>query len=137
MSVFRRARPSTDSDTSTSTPVDDIPDNRAEPHIQLAWRRDLYEMRCLTEELLQATVTDCLEAYEALCQAQRDNVPGRIAVAYMRFETATRLAQASTDDRDRIDALISADFGGGAAVPRAATGPARLRRFIAALWKRR
>ena len=114
MSVFRRDR-AAKSDASISTPGSDAAALDAENHVRLAWRRDLYEMRYLIDEQLQAAVADGLQAYETLRQAQKDNLPGPIADAHMRFEAATRLTQARTDSRDQINALIEADFGDGSA----------------------
>jgi hypothetical protein len=117
----------------------------AESRVRFAWRRDLYEMRRLVDRQLQAAVADSLQAYEVLRRAQQDSAPGRIADAHLRFETATRLTQARTDDRDRIDALIEADFGGGSATfatsatSAAPPSPARLARVrrLAATLRRR
>jgi hypothetical protein len=122
--------------------------NDADNHVRLAWRRDLYDMRCQTEDRLQVAVLESLQAYEELRRAQQDNAPARIADAHMRFETATRLTRARSDDRDQIDALIDADFAGRsatdttdamdateAAAPSTA-GPGRVRRLAAVLRKR-
>ena len=130
MSVFRRGR-AAKSDASISTPADDV-DNR----VRLARRRDLYEMRYLADEQLQAAVSDSLQASETLHQAQKDNVPGRIAAAHARFAAATRLTQARTDNRDQINAVIDADFGDGSAAfsaSRSSAWLARVRQLIAAL----
>ncbi|MFD0636559.1 hypothetical protein [Catenulispora yoronensis] len=87
----------------------------AETIVRLAWRRDLYAMRGLAEEQLEAAIADSLQAYEALRQAQRDSIPGRIADAHARFEAATRLTRTKTDNRDRINELIASDAGDGSA----------------------
>lgn len=128
MSVFRRDRTAR-SDASMPISAGGASARSAADVLRLAWRRDLYEMRCLTEEQFQAAVADDAQAYEALRRAQSDNVPGGIADARIRFETAARRKQARTEDRDRIDAMLAAHFGGESAASVAspsATGLARM-----------
>lgn len=150
MSVFRRARAAKHRSV-VSVPVGDEPlAQDSESRVRLVWRRDMYDMRHQTEEQLQAAVAESLQAYEALRRAQQDSVPARIADAHVRFETATRLTRARSDDRDQIDALIEADFAGGSAAvaidtidatdatttATAGPGTGRVRRLAAVLRKR-